>query len=66
MTDKTRNEICICCANGNDLSAGDVCAACFFGEQKAINDNEEPKSELTQAIEKARGGPAPIKFRGYA
>lgn len=56
---------CICCANGNDLPEAEHCRACGYG----LPQKEAPKtkdSELAMAVKAARGGDAPIPFRGYA
>ena len=55
---------CLLCAWGNDLPEGEHCRACGCGLP-----TKEPKPkavDLAEAVKRARGGDAPIPFRGYA
>lgn len=57
---------CLLCAWGNDLPEGEYCRACGCGlsEQAALSKPGE--SKLAAAVKAARGGDAPIPFKGYA
>lgn len=63
---RVRHSGCLLCAWGNDLPEGEHCRACGCGlpESKAAAKPEE--SKLATAIKAARGGDAPIPFKGYA
>ena len=56
---------CLLCAWGNDLPEGEHCRACGCGlpAMEAVKPGE---SKLAAAVKAARGGDAPIPFKGYA
>lgn len=58
---------CICCANGNDLSDGDVCLGCGRGIKAPITPPQPPPAgTLARAVWDARGGPPPVPKRAFA
>lgn len=59
---------CLLCAGGNDLPEGEYCRACGCGlpTQTATKEQKPKDAGLADAVKKARGGDAPIPFRGYA
>lgn len=53
----------LCCDAGDDF---DYCRACGFTVLDIPGEEKQPEeSNLAKAIKKARGGDAPINFKGY-
>ena len=57
---------CLLCAWGNDLPEGEHCRACGCGLSDSAASAKLGESKLTAAVKAARGGDAPIPFKGYA
>ena len=57
---------CLLCAGGNDLPEGEHCRACGCGLSEPAAAAKTGESNLAAAIKAARGGDAPIPFKGYA
>jgi hypothetical protein len=59
--------LCIGCCDGNDLPDGEWCRMCGRGKEPPPQaEPPPPKGTFARAIWDARGGHAPIPFRGYA